>query len=79
MNLALYLQGKNSMFVAEMFLDRLIKIHEKHPISTDGGGTMYPPTFRFSKLDNHLHFPLENCVIERSTLYTSNTGQDRML
>ncbi len=37
------------MFVAERFLDGLVKIHGKHPVSTDGG-TWYPQACQSIKL-----------------------------
>ena len=47
------------MFVmAKRFISRLIKIHGKHNISTDGG-TWYPPqACKFLKIDHHIHSPL---------------------
>ena len=40
--LGLSISKERNMFVAERFISRLIKIHGKHNISTDGG-TWYPP------------------------------------
>jgi putative transposase len=34
--LALSISKERNMFVAERFLDGLIKVHGKHPVSTDG-------------------------------------------
>ncbi len=58
------------MFVAERFIDNLIKIHENHPIvsTDDGGGTWYPQA-KFLKLDHHIHSPLEKSIIERTIQY----------
>ena len=56
------------MFVAERFLDDLVKIHGKRSISTDGG-TWYPQACRFLNLKHHLHSPLEKSLIERTTQY----------
>ena len=39
--LGLNISKERNMFVAEQFISRLIKIHGKHNISTDGG-TWYP-------------------------------------
>jgi putative transposase len=59
------------MFVAERFLDNLIKIHGKHPIvSTDDvGGTWYPQACRFLKLNHHIHSSFEKGIIERTIQY----------
>ncbi|MDR4492308.1 MAG: hypothetical protein R2685_15650 [Candidatus Nitrosocosmicus sp.] len=35
----LKISKERNMFVAERFLDGLTKIHGKHRVSTDGGGT----------------------------------------
>jgi putative transposase len=58
------------MFVmAERFISRLIKIHGKHNISTDDGGTWYPSqTCKFLKIDHHLHFPFEKSIIIEGTM-----------
>jgi putative transposase len=40
--LALTISKERNMFVAERFLDGLIKIHGKHCVSTDEGGIRYP-------------------------------------
>ena len=57
------------MFVAERFMSDLVKIHGKHPVSTDGGGTWYPMACKFLKLNHHLHSPLEKSLIERTMQY----------
>ncbi|MDR4492281.1 MAG: DDE-type integrase/transposase/recombinase [Candidatus Nitrosocosmicus sp.] len=57
-----------NIFVAERFLDSLIKIHRKHPVSTDGG-TWYPQACRFLKLKHHIHSSLEKSLIERTMQY----------
>ncbi len=57
------------MFVAERFIDNLIKIHGKNPIvSTDDAGTWYPQAW-FLKLRHHIHSPLEKGIIERTIQY----------
>ena len=56
------------MFVAERFLDGLVKIHGKHCISTDGG-TWYPQACRFLKLKHHIHSFNEKSLIERTMQY----------
>lgn len=53
------------MFVGERFLYGLVKLHSKHPVSTDGGGTWYPQACRFLNLDHHTHFYLEKSLIKR--------------
>ena len=40
---------ERNMFVAERFVVDLIKIHGKHPVSSDGG-TWYPQACKFLKL-----------------------------
>ena len=55
------------MFVAERFMSRLIKAHGNHPVSTDGGGTWYPPqACKFLNLHHHLHSSYEKSLIERT-------------
>jgi putative transposase len=66
--LALNISKERNMFVAERFLDDLVKIHGKHCISTDGG-TWYPQACRFLNLKHHLHSPLEKSLIERTMQY----------
>ncbi len=56
------------MLIAERFIADLVKIHGKHPVSTDGG-TWYPQAFRFLKLKHHIHSPLEKSLIERKMQY----------
>jgi putative transposase len=63
--LALSISKERNMFVAERFLSGLVKIHGKHPVSTDGG-TWYPQACRFLKIRHHLHSPLEKSLIERT-------------
>ncbi|MGD9534984.1 MAG: DDE-type integrase/transposase/recombinase [Candidatus Nitrosocosmicus sp.] len=67
--LALTISKERNMFVAERFLDGLIKIHGKHCVSTDGGGTWYPMTCRFLGLEHHIHSSLEKSLIERTIQY----------
>ena len=52
------------MFIAEQFLQGLVKKYGKHPISTDSG-TWYPQAYRFLKLKHHLHSLYEKSIIER--------------
>ena len=66
--LALSISKERNMFVAERFLDGLIKVHGKHPVSTDGG-TWYPQACRFLNLDHHIHSSLEKSLIERKMQY----------
>ena len=61
------------MLIAERFISGLVRIHGKHPVSTDGG-TWYPQACRFLKLDHHIHSSLEKSLIER-TMHTSRTEQ----
>jgi putative transposase len=66
--LALSISKERNMFVAERFLDGLIKIHGKHCVSTDGG-TWYPQACAFLKIDYHLHSSFEKSLIERTMQY----------
>ena len=66
--LALSISKERNMFVAERFLDSLIKSHGKHCVSTDGG-TWYPQACRFLKLRHHIHSSLEKSLIERTIQY----------
>jgi putative transposase len=59
------------MFVAERFLSGVVKIHGKHPLSTDGG-TWYPMACRFLGLKNHIHSPFEKTLIERTMQYAKD-------
>ena len=56
------------MLIAERFISGLVRIHGKHPVSTDGG-TWYPQACRFLKLDHHIHSSLEKSLIERTMQY----------
>ncbi len=64
------------MSVAERFIAHLIKIHGKHPISTDDGGTLYPQAYRFLKLDHHIHSSLEKSIIERTMQYIKDRTKE---
>ena len=59
---------ERNMFVAERFVADLIKIHGKHPVSSDGG-TWYPQACKFLKLKHYLHSPFEKSIIERTMQY----------
>ena len=52
--LALTISKERNMFVAEKFLSGLVRVHGKHPVSTDGG-TWYPQACRFLELEHHIH------------------------
>ncbi len=56
------------MLIAERFLSGIVKIHGKHPLSTDGG-TWYPMACRFLGLKHHLYSYLEKSIIERTIQY----------
>ncbi len=66
--LALSISKERNMLIAERFIAGLVRIHGKHPVSTDGG-TWYPQACRFLKLDHHFHSPLEKSLIERTMQY----------
>ena len=63
--LALSITKERNMFVAERFLSGLVKIHGKHPLSTDDG-TRYQQAYGFLKPDHHIHSSFEKSVIERT-------------
>ena len=66
--LALNISKERNMLIAERFIADLVRIHGKHPVSTDGG-TWYPQACRFLKLDHHVHSSLEKSLIERTMQY----------
>ena len=66
--LALSISKERNMFVAERCLSGLVKVHGKHPVSTDGG-TWYPMACRFLKLKHHIHSSYEKSLIERTMQY----------
>ncbi len=66
--LSLSISKERNMFVAERYLSGLVKVHGKHPVSTDGG-TWYPMACQFLKLDHHIHSSLEKSLIERTMQY----------
>ncbi len=73
--LALSVSKERNMFVAERFISGLVKIHGKHPVSTDGG-TWYPMASRFLNLDHHIHSPLEKSLIERTMQYIKDRTEN---
>jgi putative transposase len=56
------------MFVAEHFLSNVIEEYGEHSVSMDGG-TWYPQACMCLKLKDHLHFPYEKSIIERTMQY----------
>jgi putative transposase len=58
------------MFVAaERSLSNLPEVYYKHPVSTEGG-TWYPQTCKFLKLDHHINSSYgKRIIIERSLEY----------
>ncbi|HET6591100.1 MAG TPA: DDE-type integrase/transposase/recombinase [Candidatus Nitrosocosmicus sp.] len=66
--LSLSISKERNMFVAERYLSGLVKIHGKHPVSTDGG-TWYPMACRFLGLEHHIHSSVEKSLIERKMQY----------
>ena len=63
--LALSISKERNMLIAERFLSGLIKIHGKHPVSTDGVHGI-PMACRFLGLKHHYSFLLEKSLIERN-------------
>ena len=66
--LALNISKERNMFIAERFISSLVRIHGKHPVSTDGG-TWYPQACRFLNVDHYVHSSLEKSLIERTMQY----------
>ncbi len=66
--LALSISKERNMLIAERFLSGLVRVHGKHPISTDGG-TWYPMACRLLKLKHHLHSSFEKSLVERTMQY----------
>lgn len=66
--LALTISKERNMFIAERFLAGIIKIHGRHPVSTDGG-SWYPQACQFLKLDHHLHSSMKKSMMERTMQY----------
>ncbi len=56
------------MFVVKRLMSGLIKVHDNHPVSTDGG-TWYPQACKFLKLNHHLHSSFYKSIIERTMQY----------
>jgi putative transposase len=69
--LAVTVSRERNILIAERFISRIVKIHGKHTISTDGN-TWYPMACKFLKLKHHIHSLLakkENSLIERTMQY----------
>jgi putative transposase len=66
--LELSISKERNMLIAERFLSGVVKIHGKHPVSTDGG-TWYPQACEFLKIDHHIHSSREKSLIERKMQY----------
>ncbi len=66
--LALSISKERNMLIAERFISGVVKIHGKHPVSTDGG-TWYPQACKFLRLKHHLHSSYEKSLIERTMQY----------
>ena len=62
------------MLVAEKFLSGLVRVHGKHPVSTDGGA-WYPQARRFLELKHHIHSPLEKSLTERTMQYIKDRAE----
>ena len=65
---ALSISKQRNMFVAEIFLSRVVIGFGKHSVSTDDG-TWYPQACKFLKLNHHIHSSLEKSLIERAMQY----------
>ncbi|HSA75122.1 MAG TPA: hypothetical protein VLE21_02930, partial [Candidatus Nitrosocosmicus sp.] len=60
---------KETCLLQKDFLYGMVKLHGKHPVSTDGGGTWSPQACRFLNPDHHTHFSLKKSLIERMMQY----------
>jgi putative transposase len=63
------------MFVADKFLSSIVKENSNHPVSTDGG-TLYPQSCKFLKLEHHLHSTYEKSIIEITIQYIKNRTKE---
>ena len=59
---------ESNMFVAERFLSGVVKIHGKHPLSTDGG-YLVPNDLQVSWIRTSQHSSQEKSIIERTIQY----------
>ncbi|MFZ0327071.1 MAG: DDE-type integrase/transposase/recombinase [Nitrososphaeraceae archaeon] len=66
--LQISISKERNMFVAEHFIQSLIRKYGEHPISTDGG-TWYPQACKFLKIKHNLHSAFEKSIIERTIQY----------
>ena len=58
------------MLITERFLSHIVKEYGQHPVSTDDGGTWYPPqACQFLKLRHHIHSSYEKSLVERTMQY----------
>jgi putative transposase len=72
--LAVTVTRERNMFVAERFISSIVKIHGKHPVSTDGR-TCYPMACMSLRLKHHIHSFLakeEKSPIERTMQYVKD-------
>ncbi len=65
--LQISISKERNMFVAERFIQSLIRKYGEHPVSTDGG-TWYPQACRL-KIKHNLHSAFEKSIIERTIQY----------
>ena len=72
--LVLNISKERNMLIAERFISGLVRIHEKHPVSTDRG-TWYPQACRFLNLDHHIHSHYEKSIIERKMQYIKDRAE----
>jgi putative transposase len=66
--LQISISKERNMFVAEHFMQSLIRKYGEHPISTDGD-TWYPQNCKFLKIKHNLHSAFEKSIIERTIQY----------
>ena len=57
---------KETMLVAEQFIQKLATEDGKHPVRTDGSGIWYPQACKFLRLEHHLHSSFEKSIIRKN-------------
>ena len=67
--LSISISKERNMFVAERFLSNLLKEYDKYPVSTSDGGSWYPSSMPFLKLNHHIAFlRFEKSIIMKRTM-----------
>jgi putative transposase len=72
--LGIRISYERSMFIAEQFMQSLVRKYGKHPVSTEGG-IWYPQACKFLKLKHYIHLPYEKSIVERTIQYLKDRTQ----